>query len=69
MACTYVCGLREEAEVTVLCCNCCISYSVFQSLTVMLIQTQAWKSFMLFKTQEKVIQAAVLYCIGLQGLL
>lgn len=68
MACTCVYGLREEAEVTALCCTCYIIYSVFQSLAAMLIQIQAWKCFVLFKTQGKVIQAPASYCIRLHGL-
>lgn len=43
MACTCIYSLREEAEVTALCCTCCIIYLVFQSLTVMLIQMQDWE--------------------------
>lgn len=69
MACTYVCGLREEAEVAALCCTRCIIYSVFQACTVMLIQMQAWKCSALFKTQGKVSQAPMPYCIRLHRLL
>lgn len=61
MAFTYVYSLRKETEVTAFCHTCCIICLVFQSLSLMLIQMQAWKCFMLSETQKSI--PAPMLCI------